>query len=520
MKFIGFLVGILALLSVGVAIVVQVSATSVYATSGAWATTGALFLAWFLMHRRMVVGFLTRKSTRTGANVALVVFLVLGILVFVNVIAKQHPLKKDLTRNGANTLSEQTVKVTEALTKDVTAHFYSVLQEKDHGEDVLKRFAYATRHFKWEYVDLDRNPTVAQANGVKRKNTVILSLEGTEKHVTVLDPTEEQITNGLIKLARQNEVTVYFLTGHEEHAFDSESDQLGFYQFHSEVEKAGYSVKELNLLTEGKVPADCAVLVVGGPKKAFVPKELDVLAAWLKSGGHLLFLADLSAEENGLVKGSREFAELLKPYGLTVMNQMLVDPLSQQAKLDPSLILGFATQNQNPITKDFPHSTRAANFIFPLTTYVKFDPKGGAIPLAVSSPQAWAESSWSSLKQGGATFDPASDVRGPLDVGVMFDAKKPGSGDRAPKIAVYGDSVFASNNMIDKVGNRDLVLNTVAWLADEDRFISIRAREDNDGLTKQFNPVAFSLILLLTIFVIPLALSGFGLFTWWRRSKL
>src|SRR2546429_583603 len=107
-NFRNFLLGIGTLGMLCVALIVQVLYTNAYLLSGSWALTGLCALVWFLLNRQAVVRFLTRRSTLYGANVALVLFLVLGILVFVNVIAKQHPLRKDFTRTGANTLSEQT----------------------------------------------------------------------------------------------------------------------------------------------------------------------------------------------------------------------------------------------------------------------------------------------------------------------------------------------------------------------------------------------------------------------------
>jgi ABC-type uncharacterized transport system involved in gliding motility auxiliary subunit len=73
--------------------------------------------------------------------------------------------------------------------------------------------------------------------------------------------------------------------------------------------------------------------------------------------------------------------------------------------------------------------------------------------------------------------------------------------------------------MLDKVGNRDLALNAVAWLSDDERFISIRASENQDGLS-QFSNSSLNLILLFTVFLVPVATLGAGIAVWWRRSKL
>jgi len=111
----------------------------------------------------------------------------------VNMLAKQHSWRKDFTRTGANTLGEQSQKIVGGLTQDVTAYYFQSLAEKDRGEDVLKRYSYLNKHFKFEFVDVDRYPTRAAAMGVKRKNAVILTLGNSQKKVSVTEPSEEQL---------------------------------------------------------------------------------------------------------------------------------------------------------------------------------------------------------------------------------------------------------------------------------------------------------------------------------------
>lgn len=518
------ILGIVTLLTLCAAIFVQMMDMPASACLASWGLALAFALAWLFLNRAPVTGFLTRKSTRYGANMALVLFLILGILVFVNVLAKQHSWRKDFTRSGANTLSEQSQKVLHGLPQGVKAYFFANVNEKEKGEDVLKRYAYLSKHFQYEFVDVDRNPTRAQAMGVKRKNTVILALGDTAKRVAVDQPTEEMLTNGLIKLLRSTEVAVYFTSGHDEHALAGDADPLGYSQLRAELEKQGYSVKELNLFSEGKIPADAAVVVVGGPKKAFFPKELDILAGWMRDGGHAVIAVDLDVAESGLAKGSRQVADLLKIYGVRVMSQMLVDPTSKMANVEPQVLLGFAGSREHVITKDFAHSAMAANFLFPLTTYLTHDdnPPTLITSLVNTTPKAWAESDWASLKLGRAVFDPASDHQGQMDLAYAVEAKheegKPKPA-RTGKLVVFANALFADNSLVDKVGNRDLMMNSIAWLADEDRFVSIRAKEDPDSL-RQFNNNVVNVVLLLVMVVIPLFLVALGTWVWWRRSKL
>jgi len=518
--------GIAALLSLCCAIVLTVQYVNDAAFYAGWGVTAALFAAWAGLNHELLLAFLTRKSTRYGANVSLVVFLVLGILTFINVLSKEYNWRKDLTRSGANSLSEQTLKVLRELPQEVRALHFNKLQQKDKAEALLKNYAYSSKKLKYEFVDVDRQPTLTTAMGVKTNETIVLTIGENGKKVPVEGATEEKITNGLIKLLRQKEQVVYFTVGHGEHAPEMASEPLGFGVFKGELEKQGYTVKELNLFSEGKIPADASVLIVGGPKSAFFPKELEVLSEWLLKGGRAMLMVDLDVNENGLTKGSRQIAELVRPFGVTVMGQMLVDPTSRAANVEPQVLLGFSGSKEHMITKDFPSSAQVANFLFPLTTHLTFGENNAykITALAITTPQAWAESDWGSLKSGRVSFDKTKDYQARMNLAVAIETMAPKDDkEKRPenpvKLAVFGDALFAANNLLDKVGNRDLVLNTVAWLSDDERFISIRASEDQDGL-KQFSNSALNLILLFTVFLVPLLTIGAGVVVWWRRSKL
>jgi ABC-type uncharacterized transport system involved in gliding motility auxiliary subunit len=81
---------------------------------------------------------------------------------------------------------------------------------------------------------------------------------------------------------------------------------------------------------------------------------------------------------------------------------------------------------------------------------------------------------------------------------------------------VFGDSDFASNALFTAGGNRDLFMNTVGWLSQQENLISIRPKEPSDRrltmtAAQQSNVVWFSLL------IVPLAIFGTGVYSWWRR---
>jgi ABC-type uncharacterized transport system involved in gliding motility auxiliary subunit len=135
-------------------------------------------------------------------------------------------------------------------------------------------------------------------------------------------------------------------------------------------------------------------------------------------------------------------------------------------------------------------------------------------------------------QKAGVSADPAKgDIPGPVSIGVAtavpaptpepapaLNAKKPD--EEAPKpetrVAAIGDSDFISNAYLGVEGNRDLFMNVVNWLAQQETLIAIRPREPADRrMTLTENKT--TAILLLSIFVIPGLVLGVGVYSWWRR---
>jgi len=84
------------------------------------------------------------------------------------------------------------------------------------------------------------------------------------------------------------------------------------------------------------------------------------------------------------------------------------------------------------------------------------------------------------------------------------------------RLAVFGDSDFASNSAVGIQGNRDLALNTINWLAQQENLIAIRPREPEDRritLTADQQARVYWLSLVL----LPGFIAGAGVYTWWNR---
>jgi ABC-type uncharacterized transport system involved in gliding motility auxiliary subunit len=93
--------------------------------------------------------------------------------------------------------------------------------------------------------------------------------------------------------------------------------------------------------------------------------------------------------------------------------------------------------------------------------------------------------------------------------------------DLAPKaggrLVVIGDSDFASNQFLSWGNDRDLFLNAVAWLTDEEDQIGERPEQ---GEPLEIGGAASALWCLLSVVVVPGIAAGVAAITLVRRSYL
>ncbi len=302
------------------------------------------------------------------------------------------------------------------------------------------------------------------------------------------------------------------IEGHGEPDLEDRESEHGFAQLKQALENETYEVKPVLLATLDAVPKDCSVVVVAGPTRPYLAQELPLLDAYLKGGGRMLFLLPPQKAE--------EFVAFLKPYGITVGDDVVVD---QVVRLFQGPALGLAPlvetyDAQHEITKALKGRT-----LFPMTRSVSAaegTPGVKATEIVKTSPSSWAETDLNALFQNQqAQLEPA-DRKGPVSIAVAaeLDLKQLGGTGTDGRIAVIGSSQFADNqNLEGTYFNQDLILNTIGWLVGQSDLVSIRPR----GLRASrvtFTASEGNLIFYLSVLVLPQILLMVGLFVWWRRE--
>ena len=232
--------------------------------------------------------FFISRQARYGANVALSIIGVIGIVVFINAIVIQRFDKKaDLTKLQLYTLSEQTQTVLKDLKKEIRViAFFSddtsqpAVRAKDMLELYQRETGFLTFSFKNPYVDLQ----LSDKYQLRYDGTIIFDTEDRHEKVTAVE--EQKFTSAILKLIRDETKNVYFLVGHKEHEITGVTNE-GYSEVRTELENQNYAAYSLSLLTEPDIPADCALLVIAGPKTPLTRTEIDIVAKYLKRSGKI-----------------------------------------------------------------------------------------------------------------------------------------------------------------------------------------------------------------------------------------
>lgn len=422
------------------------------------------------------------RPFRHGANALFYTLLVLGIVGAVDFLAARHNRRFDLTGQGIHTLSEQTLQILKGLDKDgidvTVLAFYSAGEgSRQRALDLLDEYKYQTSRLNVKAIDPMRSPGEVRAYGVEQDGTIILSTGTGEARIppsfTGAGLTEEDLTNALIKATAKTKKAICVTTGHGEKRIE-DSGPDGFQQAAEALKKENFDVREIRLLENEGIPAECSSVLVPGPKHPLVGPESDALSHYLDSGGRGLILAEPGADM-GLSK-------LLEANGIKMGNDFVVDvnPMARVMGGSPATPVVYE-YGDHPITKGF----EGLMTIFPTVESVGTTtvPDVTTQTIAHTGPQSWGETGPMADR---VSFDEGTDRQGPLDIAVSSvrqiksaaapDANMPAPPGKEARLVVYGDSDYAGNSALTIGGNKDLFLNTIAWLNERSDLISIRPR--------------------------------------------
>ena len=465
-----------------------------------------------------------RRQTRYGTLMGVSILVVLGILVAINYIGSRQNKRWDLTANKQFSLSDQSRNVVAKLDSPMQVQVFAQEPQFPRYQEKIKEYEYASKKITTEYIDPEKKPSAAKQNNVDRMPTIIFNYKGRTERVNA--DAEQDLTNAIIKVVSGQQRKIYFTQGHGEKDTTS-SEREGYNIIATALGRENYTVEKLAIAQSGAVPDDAAVVVVAGPKNDFFAPEVEALKKYLDRQGKLLL--ELDPPDKADSPALANLIALAHDWGIQVGSNVVVDVsgMGRMIGTDASVPVVAPPYPAHPITQRFGMITA-----FPLAREAS-PVSGGAGGHTAQSfietgPRSWAETDLKTLLSSGAvSLDEAKgDKKGPIALGSAVSAAaaaaappKPGEAD-APKpetrVAVIGDSDFAANGTLGVPGNRDLFMNTLGWLSQQDNLISIRPKEADDRRIT-LTATQESNIFWLSLLIIPGFIFAAGVSSWWRR---
>ncbi|HIA47592.1 MAG TPA: hypothetical protein EYN96_06400 [Candidatus Hydrogenedentes bacterium] len=515
MRRIRTLAGIIAIVAVCVGLNFVILNESVFTKSvlnsfGVAAGSGGI---WLLVYFTGLFRRDKQYGTPYGLNsaVASLAFLVMCITAYAFV--KRMDISLDLTQEGRRELASQTELVLESLTKPVeifcifvkTGDSRSMIAQ-DKTVRFLEQCQDLTDHITIEVIDPQKD--VIQMKTMKVLHvtdvgTIVIRSGSRQKEIALSHVNarleERDFTNALINVSRDITPKVYFLDGHGGHDIDDDDPTTGGHLFKSLLQHEAYEVEKLIIPIEApSIPDDCSVLIINHYTSDLTPYEIGAFDQYIEDGGRMLFLINPGIKVDQVVQSEERLRPwLLARFGIDVYQDLIVSPLSNGVQL--ALIDDFSSikdyEDTSPDAVEFRGSFHATH---PITRNIDVrldmqwlrtvqiqDPPPDRVTgttLLRTTPDTWGESDIPAvLDDSSAISRDAYEIDGPNSVAVAATyhterATMEGGRSQDARVVVIGDADSTLNQLLLAGGTADLILNTIAWLTENEDLIAIRPR--------------------------------------------
>jgi ABC-type uncharacterized transport system involved in gliding motility auxiliary subunit len=458
----------------------------------------------------MASQWLKARQTKYAAYATVYILVVLAVVVVANVLANRYNRSYDATSNKRYSLSEETKKLVDGVKQDVTITYFNQSSHFSQGHDLLDEYANLSSKVQVKYVDPDKDPELARADGVTSVPTATVTIGDRSEKASAI--TEEGITGAFIRDIKNNTRTVCFVTGSGEHQVDDDSRD-GLSQLKAVLAKDSYETQPIDLVTQASVPASCTAVVVAGPTHDYEQPEVDALKTFVENGGRAFFMLDppLKMGPTSIADNTALLA-VLGTWGVTVDKDLVLDlnPIGQIAGLGPQEPLVTTYNTGQPIVS----SMRGTATAFPITQSLTIASIGKTSVDQLFSSSA---SSLATTNLSSPQVDPKdpNNKKGPL-VLAAAGSYATGKENSEGRFVVIGSSIWASNRFLRFNGNGDLAANAINWLCSDEDLISIRPKAPEErGLT--LTEAQLTMVRLVSQFVLPLIVIVAGIVVWWKR---
>lgn len=501
------------------------------------AITLSVTITLIILDKENIVSFFKMRFVHKAFFGILSLIVTIAILVGLYIISINFPIRFDLTQNKSYTVSQQT---TDILSR-VTAPLSIVVLRSPSSDPtsaewksdlLLEQYKRLNKNITVEYINPIEKPSARSKYQMTQLGEIIFTY-GKGKQVRIYngdlitqskvtsDPLfvgEEKFTQSIYTLLEQEAYVVYFTVGHGERQLQDKGGE-GLSYVKTYLENENYKVRDLNIILEN-IPTDASLIVIAAPVEPFNEFEIEKLNNYVKTGGKLLILYDSVLDRKDFKANLGGF---LSDWGFETRNDYVIDPVS--SVIIPVNIVPQYTSH--PITRTLKEGNVFACLVVARSiTEGKPKHEGSFENIITTTPKGYGKME-PTFDLSRARFNPRTDISGPVPLAIAGTYKIEGRESPA-RIIVFGDATFSLNAYINPdqgqsvdvafAGNKDLFMNSVAYLLDARQKITIRPKEANvKNLTLTTTQTNF--IRYVAQIGLPCLFGILGILIWFVRRR-
>ena len=477
-----------------------------------------------------------KKWLIDGTKTTILVLLIIAVFIAINLGMQALDLTPlDFTQEQLYTLTDESKERVKDIDKDVNIYFIGYTDE-DSTVDLAKQYGKANERINVEAIeDVSTRPDLSQKYGIESGTEgIIVECGERSKVLTASDLVtydtstyetisiaEEKLTSSILSVTADEVPKVYFLEGYSDFSLNQNMYMLSIY--------LGNEVNEtdtLDILSVGKVPDDCDTLVITSPSKDFDDVATNAILDYINKGGNILWLNAAIATEVDFPNVNKVLETYgIKPFEVGIIRET---DTSKMVSEQPDLIMPEIQYSD--ITKDIYNTT---GVIFVNATKINIDTDNldelnvEENDLLLASEGSYFRTDFNNQQNGVADGEEKGTfVVGTEMVKTIQEAdEETGTEGIESKLVIYGENYFISDYQLSQNSqygaiqlayNKDLVLNSIAYLTDREE--DITARKDTGTVTYTATEQQDTIIRVI-IFAVPALIIIVGIIVWQVRRR-
>ena len=481
------------------------------------------------------IEIIKKKWLVNGSKTFLLIAIIIAIFIGINILMQKLELTPiDFSQEKLYTLTDESKEKVKNIGKEVKIYFVGY-SDDDSNLDLAKQYKKVNENITAEAVDINNRPDLAQKYSIESGTQgIIVECGDRSKVLTANDlvtydtstyetisVAEEKFTSAILSVTSDKIPTVYFLEGYSEFSLSKNMNYLNMY-LGNEINE----IKTLDVLSVGKIPDDCDTLVITTPSKDFDDIATNAIIDYINSGRNILWLNSAMTSQKDMTNVNKILAMYaVNPFEVGIIRET---DSSKMVTNSPDLIIP-EIQNTT-LTKDLYNSK---GVIFVNATKININENNletqnvKKTELVKASEGAYFRTDFNNQQNAIAE----GEEKGAFTVGAELEKtlkeKNEETGESAvtSKLVIFGENYFISDYQLSESSqygavqlayNKDLVLNSIAYLVDRPEDITARK---NTGTVTYTATETQDTIIRVIIFAVPIAIILIGIIIWQVRRR-